>query len=59
MSKQIELADMDVKKKTKDKKSDFDSAIKGNEEIRNMRYHAMTFDELEESLETNISESKQ
>ena len=49
---------MDVKRKTKDKKSDFDSAIKGNEEIRNMRYHAMTFDELEDSLETNISESK-
>ena len=59
MSKQIELADMDFKFKTKDKKSDFDSAIKGNEEIRNMRYHIMTFDELEESLETNISESKQ
>ena len=58
MSKQIQLADMDVKGKSQDKKSDFDSAIKGNEEIRNMRYHAMTFDELEETFDTNISESK-
>lgn len=39
-------------------KSDFDSAIKGNEEIRNMRFHHMTFEELEDTLETNINESK-
>ena len=49
---------MDVKRKTKDKKSDFDSAIKGNEEIRAMTYHTMTFEQLEEKLSTNISDSK-
>lgn len=48
---------MDSTKKKKGK-NDFDSAIKGNEEIRNMRFHAMTFDELEENFETNIGDSK-
>lgn len=49
---------MDAGAKKKGNKGDFEGAIKGNEEIRNMRYHFMTFEELEDSLETNISESK-
>jgi hypothetical protein len=49
---------MDAGTKKKGSKGDFEGAIKGNEEIRNMRYHFMTFEELEDSLETNISESK-
>lgn len=59
-SKQITLAAMDAgaKKKKKGGKAEFDNAIKGNEEIRNMRYHIMTFEELEVNLETNITESK-
>ena len=47
-----------TKNKKKSGKNEFDSAVKGNEEIRNMRYHKMTFDELEEELETNISQRK-
>jgi hypothetical protein len=39
-------------------KAGFDAAIKGNEEIRTMRYHKMTFEELEEDLDTNIQDSK-
>lgn len=50
------LAAMDAKGKKKG--GDFESAIKGNEEIRNMRFHHMTVDELEESLDTNIQGSK-
>lgn len=49
---------MDAGGKKKGGKGEFESAIKGNEEIRNMRYHHMTFDELEDSLETNINDSK-
>lgn len=50
--------DAGSKKKKSGGKADFDNAVKGNEEIRNMRFHFMTFDELEDNLETNISESK-
>lgn len=46
---------MDKKKSNKD---EFDNAIKGNEEIRNMTYHGMTFDELEKSLDTRVNDSK-
>ena len=49
---------MDVVKKKKSGKSEFENAIKGNEEIRAMTYHAMTFEQLEEKLTTNISDSK-
>lgn len=49
---------MDAGAKKKGNKGDFEGAIKGNEEIRNMRFHMMTFEELEDTLETNISESK-
>jgi hypothetical protein len=45
-------------KKKKSGKADFDNAVKGNEAIRNMRFHYMTFDELEDALETNVNESK-
>mmetsp|Transcript_13097 Transcript_13097/g.15135 ORF Transcript_13097/g.15135 Transcript_13097/m.15135 type:complete len:1178 (-) Transcript_13097:54-3587(-) len=58
-TQQIALADMDTKgKKKKGGKSEFDSAIKGNEEIRNMRFHFMTFEELSDKLETNIVDKK-
>lgn len=50
--------DAGQKHKHKSGKGDFENAIKGNEEIRNMRFHHMTFDELQEALETNIDESK-
>jgi len=53
----ISLANMDAGAK-KSSKNEFDNAIKGNEEIRNMKYHSMTFEELELSLETNINDSK-
>ena len=52
----ITLAKMDAGSK-KNSKNEFENALKGNEEIRNMKYHSMTFDELEQGLETNISES--
>ena len=45
-------------KKKSSGKADFDNAIKGNEAIRNMRFHHMNFDELEDSLETSINDSK-
>lgn len=45
-------------KKKGGNKADFDNAIKGNEAIRSMRFHYMTFDELEDNLETSINESK-
>jgi hypothetical protein len=45
-------------KKKKGGKSEFDAAIKGNEEIRSMRFHKMNFEELEQDLETNINDSK-
>ena len=48
---------MDSGTKKKSEKGGFDAAVKGNEEIRRMMFHKMTFDELEESFETNISES--
>jgi hypothetical protein len=54
----ISLAQMDAGAKKKDSKADFDNAIKGNEEIRNMKFHGMTFDELEAKLETRINDSK-
>lgn len=57
-SKQITLAAMDAGGKKKSGKGDFDNAIKGNEEIRNMKFHHMTFDDLEDALETNINDSK-
>lgn len=46
------------KGKKKSSKDEFDNAIKGNEEIRNMLYHGMTFDELEKTLDTNITPGK-
>lgn len=52
---------MDAGNKGKKKnggKADFENAIKGNEEIRNMRWHIMNFDELEDALDTDIAESK-
>ena len=49
---------MDAGKKKKSGKSDFESAIKGNEEIRSMTYHTMTIDQLEDKLGTSIAESK-
>lgn len=49
---------MDAGSKKKGSKADFDSAIKGNEEIRNMKFHEMNFDELETKLETSIVDSK-
>ena len=49
---------MDAGAKKKGGKADFESAIKGNEEIREMKFHHMTFDELEEHFETNLSDSK-
>jgi hypothetical protein len=49
---------MDAGKKKKSSKDDFNNAIKGNEEIRTMKYHEMTFDELETKLETSINDSK-
>jgi hypothetical protein len=54
-STQISLSQMDKKKSSKD---DFDNAIKGNENLKNMTYHTMNFDELEQSLETRINNSK-
>jgi len=53
----ITLASMDAGSK-KSSKNEFDKALKGNEEIRNMKYHSMNFDELEQSLETSINDSK-
>ena len=49
---------MDAGAKKKSSKADFDNAIKGNEDIRNMRFHHMTFEELEDNLETNINDRK-
>lgn len=49
---------MDAGNQKKDNKAEFESAIKGNEEIRNMKFHHMTFDQLEDALETNINNSK-
>ena len=49
---------MDAGAKKKSSKADFDNAIKGNEEIRNMKFHEMNFDELENKLETRIVNSK-
>ena len=49
---------MDATKKKKSGKNEFENAIKGNEEIRAMTYHTMTFEQLEEKLSTNISDSK-
>ena len=49
---------MDAGKKKKSGKNEFENAIKGNEEIRNMTFHAMTFEQLEEKLGTNIVDSK-
>lgn len=49
---------MDAGAKQKQNKGDFEGAIKGNEEIRNMRFHMMTFEDLENTLETSITESK-
>jgi len=57
-SQQITLAAMDAGAKKKSSKADFDNAIKGNEDIRNMRFHHMTFEELEDNLETNINDRK-
>jgi sodium/potassium-transporting ATPase subunit alpha len=54
-SKQITLAMMDAGAQKKSNKAEFESAIKGNEEIRNMKFHHMTFDQLEDALETNIN----
>ena len=48
---------MDATKK-KAPKQDMNSLIKSNEEIRNMRFHHFNVEELEESLTTNISDSK-
>jgi hypothetical protein len=45
-------------KKKKGGKSDFDAAVKGNEEIRAMKFHKMTFEELEQEFETNINDSE-
>eukprot|EP00344_Euplotes_crassus_P005805 CAMPEP_0196998080 /NCGR_PEP_ID=MMETSP1380-20130617/3549_1 /TAXON_ID=5936 /ORGANISM="Euplotes crassus, Strain CT5" /LENGTH=1183 /DNA_ID=CAMNT_0042414523 /DNA_START=32 /DNA_END=3583 /DNA_ORIENTATION=- len=56
-SQQIKLAEMDKGKK-KSNKDEFDNAVKGNEEIRNMTYHKMNMNQLEESLETRIIELK-
>ena len=55
---EIELAMKDRTGKKKKGKSEFDAAIKGNEEIRTMRFHKMTFEELEQEFDTNINESK-
>jgi hypothetical protein len=44
-------------KKKGDGKAEFDAAIKGNENIRNMRYHMMTFEQIEEEFDTNINDS--
>ena len=49
LSKQIQLADMDARKKKKSGKNEFAHAIKGNEEIRAISYHTMTFEQLEEN----------
>lgn len=46
------------KGKKKSNKDDFDNAVKGNEEIRNMTYHKMNMNQLEESLETRINDRK-
>ena len=42
----------------KDNKVDFEGAVKGNEDIRNIKFHTMTMEELEDNLQTNIAESK-
>jgi len=58
-TQQISLAMMDqTGKKKGGKGADFDAAIKGNEAIRSMKFHFMTFDELEDALETSVNESK-
>ena len=49
---------MDAGKKKKSGKNEFENAVKGNEEIRNMTFHAMTFEQLEDNLGTSIVESK-
>lgn len=49
---------MDAKKGKKGAKQDMNSLIKSNEEIRNMRFHHFNVEELEESLGTNIADSK-
>jgi hypothetical protein len=45
-------------KKKKGGKEEFDAAIKGNEEIRTMRFHKMTIEELEQEFDTNINDSE-
>lgn len=45
-------------KKKSSGKAEFDNAIKGNEAIRNMRFHHMNIDELEDTLGTSITDSK-
>ncbi len=57
-SQQITLSEMDAKKGKKGAKQDMNSLIKSNEEIRNMRFHHFNVEELEESLGTNIADSK-
>lgn len=55
----IKIEDMrKEEKKKKGGKAEFESAIKGNEAIRNMKFHMLTFEELEELFGTNISDSK-
>jgi hypothetical protein len=46
---------MDSTKK-KSQKQDMNSLIKSNEEIRNMRFHILSIEELEDKLTTNISD---
>ena len=48
---------MDSSKK-KSNKQDMNSLIKSNEDIRNMRFHSLTIEELEDKLTTNISDRK-
>jgi hypothetical protein len=56
-SKQITLAMMDHGAKKKEDKG-LDSALKSNDAIRSMSYHIISIEELEETFETDIKESK-
>lgn len=49
---------MDAGAKKKHCKKGIESAMKENEAIRNMQFHAMTIEQLEDNFETNIHDSK-
>lgn len=57
-SQQISLSLMDAGVKKKKGKDAIEGAIKENEAIRHMQFHAMTIEELEDKFDTNIGESK-